>query len=160
MTSSATATRIRPIEHGSVRGYRAGCRGECCREAARRREATYRIYKARPKFEHGTVTGYYNHCCRCGKCKAAGSAYQAEYRRTHPRGQQVPPAPAIQAGRLPIEPLDAILKARGTSWHQVGVSGGSVNNWRRNGLPILVADFVACRLGHHPGEVWPEWWQL
>lgn len=32
---------------------------------------------------HGTANAYNNLGCRCDACRAAGSAYQAEYRRTH-----------------------------------------------------------------------------
>jgi len=31
---------------------------------------------------------------------------------------------------------------------------------RRGGLSIWTADAIACSLGKHPMEVWPDWWEL
>lgn len=34
----------------------------------------------REPWQHGSFTGYNNHGCRCDLCRAAGSAYQSQYR--------------------------------------------------------------------------------
>jgi hypothetical protein len=43
----------------------------------------------------------------------------------------------------------------------LGVGAASVAKWRAGlrGLPPAGADRIAVRLGVHPGELWPEWWQ-
>lgn len=63
---------------------------------------------------------------------------------------------------LPAEPLftmfngelsdvamaDALRKSRTT-----------IQQWRKQGIPIYQADEVACRIGLHPSHIWGEqWW--
>ena len=31
--------------------------------------------------------------------------------------------------------------------------------WMRKGIRWETADRMACRLGLHPGVIWPEWWE-
>lgn len=38
-----------------------------------------------------------------------------------------------------------------------GVTTRAVCRWRSNGLSLLQADRLACRLGYNPGSIWPEW---
>jgi hypothetical protein len=33
-------------------------------------------------FKHGSITGYYNHNCRCEPCKVAGKEYRDKRKRT------------------------------------------------------------------------------
>ncbi len=112
----------------------------------------YRENKQPPK-QHGTVTGYFTYRCRCGPCRAAGSEYFAAYRAEHPRR-------VTRLPNLPLEPLEALLHSRGMVWNDVA-GGTAVKEWRKNGIPALSADTVACRLGAHPFEVYGDlWWQL
>lgn len=60
--------------HGTERGYSAGCRESCCREAhriysAEKKQA--RIARGIPDYAHGTLNGYVNYDCRCDKCQIA-----------------------------------------------------------------------------------------
>lgn len=64
-------------------------------------------------------------------------------------------------GRLPIDVLRAYAEVR--SIHGLaavaGVTPRSVVRWRRDGsIPWRHADVVACRLGLHPANIWPELW--
>ena len=83
-------------------------------------------------------------------------------------------------GSLPLNPL---IKAAGLrsvlnrmGWHEdrwtdadcsmailsefVGCSRITVGRWGRQGVPVSVADEVACALGLNPVEVWgDEWWR-
>ena len=42
-----------------------------------------------PHFEHGTVTGYTNHKCRCDDCRGAWAAYVKTYRASNKERLQV-----------------------------------------------------------------------
>ena len=41
-----------------------------------------------------------------------------------------------------------------------GVSRRTVNRWRHAGIPLELADRLACAIGLHPSNVWPEWYEL
>ena len=41
----------------------------------------------------------------------------------------------------------------------LGVSHTSVDHWIERGVRWDTADKMACRLGLHPGSIWPEWWE-
>lgn len=60
--------------HGTERGYAAGCRQECCREAHRvyaARKKSERIARGIPEHVHGTSNGYNNYSCTCDRCQIA-----------------------------------------------------------------------------------------
>lgn len=42
----------------------------------------------------------------------------------------------------------------------VGVHRMQSYRWERFGLTIDAADDAANRLGMHPSELWPEWWEV
>lgn len=60
--------------------------------------------------------------------------------------------------RYPIAPL---AEALGGSVHVVaqrlGLSGSTWQQYRDNGVSPGVADRLACRIGRHPAELWPDW---
>jgi hypothetical protein len=66
------------------------------------------------------------------------------------------------AWRRPF-PLDALLHiTRETAadlGRRCGVNTRSLARWRAAGLTATVADRLAVRSGHHPAEVWPNWWE-
>lgn len=84
-----------PVPHGTYSGYtRHGCRCDGCREAAR---IYRRRYRTRSQFgsgkcvdrhetcphvdlEHGTMTSYTGHGCRCDPCRAFWRRYVREIR--------------------------------------------------------------------------------
>lgn len=79
--------------HGTVTGYRQGCRGEACpespscRDVAREYQREYRRkQRGVGEFEHGTTTGYYSRKCRCDSCREAMREYSREYRRKRREG--------------------------------------------------------------------------
>lgn len=60
--------------HGLERGYAAGCRKPCCREAHRiysQHKKEERIARGVPDHVHGTRNGYNNYGCHCDKCQIA-----------------------------------------------------------------------------------------
>lgn len=62
--------------------------------------------------------------------------------------------------RYPIEPLLAILEARGltTNHHRIlGVSSQGYRVILRSGVTEAAADRAATALGLHPAELWPDW---
>lgn len=80
-----------------------------------------------------------------------------------------PPRPTE---RFPFDPLIPIIERRyqqPAKCTHVTIAGktasvlqrpaSSVYKWMRSGLTVKAADQVAVRLGYHPGEIWPEWWQ-
>lgn len=62
--------------------------------------------------------------------------------------------------RLPLEPLVAAHGTVTALAAALGRSREQVARWRSGGLPLGSADSVACALGRHPAEVWPEWYAL
>jgi hypothetical protein len=62
--------------------------------------------------------------------------------------------------RLPLEPLVAAHGSVSALARTLGRSRAQVSKWRATGVPLLTADRVACALGRHPAEVWPQWWSL
>ena len=70
------------------------------------------------------------------------------------------------AERFSIEPLAAVVAGRTGSASStamiaqaVGVSGRTVQRWKRAGLSCWVADRAATELALHPSEVWDGWWE-
>lgn len=64
--------------------------------------------------------------------------------------------------RLSIEPLLERLEADSVAAaaRRLDVDRTRLYQWRRAGLTVARADVLAIAAGFHPGEVWPEWWQL
>jgi len=73
---------VRPVPHGTVRGYRRGCRCGTCADAMRYDGDKYRLARiGLTPPSHGR-SGYKNWGCRCDTCKAAGAVVnQAYYRK-------------------------------------------------------------------------------
>ena len=40
----------------------------------------------------------------------------------------------------------------------LGANYYSVQNWRKNGMTAVTADRIAVKLGKHPIELWPDFW--
>ena len=63
--------------------------------------------------------------------------------------------------RWPVEPLVVYGRAHGMSITRIGaLTGLSGSNWvhaRARGLTDHQADLAAVRLGLHPAELWPGW---
>ena len=64
---------------------------------------------------------------------------------------------------LPIRPL--LERTADQTRRQLATIAGTeprtLARWIRAGrIPIAAADRAACALGTHPGEIWPEWWDL
>ena len=83
-----------------------------------------------------------------------------------------PPASVATAhGGRPLErerfPFAPLLAAVGTTAPTavprragVNASGETIRSWLTTGLTVRMADRMAIGLGRHPGEIWPEWWDL
>ena len=67
---------------------------------------------------------------------------------------------AWKSVRYPIAPF---LALHPSSTHaelatRAGFSDSSrIHEWKSDGLPWLSADKLACSVGLHPANVWPEW---
>lgn len=63
--------------------------------------------------------------------------------------------------RLPFWRLERFLDA-GTSDRAIAgacrINHRSVAMYRAGGVPFLQADRIACRIGVHPANIWPEYW--
>ena len=64
--------------------------------------------------------------------------------------------------RYPVQPLLDAAGIRGADWaaetaFRLGISRRQVHRCVAQGLSWTQADRFACRLGHHPLNVWPEW---
>jgi hypothetical protein len=69
--------------------------------------------------------------------------------------------PAARQPRLSLEPLVARCGGNVSELARaVRVGRTQLAHWRRDGVPIDSADRLACGLGRHPAEVWPEWYHL
>lgn len=65
--------------------------------------------------------------------------------------------PACAAPRWPLEPLLAgVINAAET----FSVATSRLALYAEEGLPDHVADRWAVRIGRHPAEVWPEWFDV
>ncbi len=42
----------------------------------------------------------------------------------------------------------------------LGADDNTIRWWRANGLTLYQADRLACRLGHHPADLWPNYWDI
>lgn len=62
------------VRHHSEKGYSAGCRLQCCKDAHtayNRLMKIARIARGIPDHAHGTANGYNNYNCRCTPCQVA-----------------------------------------------------------------------------------------
>jgi len=112
-------------------------------------------------WRHGTRTGYIHHGCRCSSCTAANSKYDRErYEAQHPGA--LPKRCEVMPGNLSAEPLERIALSRRLAHasEDLGVSRTTWKQWRRVGLSPLAADRIAVRLGHHPIELWSDWYDV
>jgi hypothetical protein len=69
----------------------------------------------------------------------------------------------VSAPRQPRLPLEPLVVAHGSVTALADALGRprrQVSRWRSDGIPLFSADLVACALGRHPVEVWPEWFAL
>ena len=69
--------------------------------------------------------------------------------------------PPARQPRVSLEPL---LRRCGGNVSElsraVKIERTQLAKWRRDGVPIDSADRLACAVGCHPAEVWPEWYGL
>jgi lambda repressor-like predicted transcriptional regulator len=69
-------------------------------------------------------------------------------------------SPRARQPRLSLEPLVEYYGSVSTLARALGVERTQVAHWRSDGLPVDSADRIACSLGKHPAEVWPEWYTV
>jgi hypothetical protein len=107
---------------------------------------------------HGTRSRY-AYGCRCIECRAAKAGYdRARYVRRREAATEVNWG-IVEPGRLSAKPLDIIVRSReGYASAVLGVSGATWLEWKRIGIPWERADRVACKLGHHPIELFGDDW--
>lgn len=63
---------------------------------------------------------------------------------------------------LPAEPLFTLFHDYPTNRQIADAlrkSSSTIQQWRKQGIPIYQADEVACHIGLHPSHIWGEqWW--
>ena len=68
-----------------------------------------------------------------------------------------PPTPSRNERKLPLAPL---LAMTGANYPELADASGyatkSIAGWAQKGVPMSAADWLACRCGFHPCNVWPE----
>jgi hypothetical protein len=64
------------------------------------------------------------------------------------------------AVRLPARPLlDWLGPAAAHTVNALGYDRTIIYRWAERGIPDIVADQIACRLGVHPSAIWGDlWW--
>lgn len=91
------------------------------------------------------------------------------------------PYDRVPYDRLPVEPLEEALCARlarrgvrpagpgvgdpnlasaGELADLCGTTARTWHRWRTGGVPAPTADRVACDLGYHPLDIWPDWLEV
>jgi hypothetical protein len=77
-------------------------------------------------------------------------------------------AGARRMERLPFAPLEHVLAGitinREPCLHNpgalakvAGVTARQIYRWRTDGMTVLAADRVCCRINRHPAEIWDTW---
>lgn len=63
--------------------------------------------------------------------------------------------------RFPLATLRSAVHAESNAAlaRMLGVGNRSVTRWQHDGLGVDTADVLAVRLGRHPAEVWPDWYE-
>jgi hypothetical protein len=101
---------------------------------------------------HGTITGYKYHRCRCEPCRQANRQYARKLKgREYDR--QGPPL------YWPIQPL---FEAAGTDKFgelsiRTRIPARTLHRSFERGLTDNTADRAAIGLGLHPITIWPQW---
>ena len=62
--------------------------------------------------------------------------------------------------RLPFDPLARLADDTGALARLIGRPRRVVCRWKVDGVPYWSADAAAVRLGHHPANLWPEWFEV
>jgi len=63
------------------------------------------------------------------------------------------PAPLVAAvGDLSIHEVQEVIGVNSRTWSRYRNGTGTIS--------MDMADKYAVRLGMHPGEIWPEWWEV
>lgn len=72
-----------------------------------------------------------------------------------------PAEPALRLAERLFRPLPGTTEAGNRLLARVlGIDDRTVVYWKRHGLGPEAADRLAIALGRHPGDIWPEWWDL
>lgn len=101
------------------------------------------------------------------RCRLCHNACQARYKKR----RRLNPPESLPRIRLPFTPLEPFIVASPlddagqapgarTIAAQCGTTVQKARRWKRTGLTLDEADTAAVRLGCHPCEVWPDWWEL
>lgn len=91
--------------------------------------------------------------------REAAEAFEKELLAARTAGN---PDPTRQRARFDVRRLEEAAGADGATElaRCLGISTRQVLRLRHSGLTEVDADRYACRLGLHPGTVWPEWWSI
>jgi hypothetical protein len=105
---------------------------------------------------HGTQW-HYRQGCRCRPCR---SAWASENRKWYRRRLRRERARQLERARrrYPFGPVEQLADhwTAGELALRLGVHRSQLYRWRRYGVTVDQADTLACRVGRHPAELWPE----
>lgn len=109
-----------------------------------------------PHKARGWCTGHYKRWSRTGQLREADPLGAA------PPGSKptVPFEPVERLAALHIGPLPNRKKPVTHLLTTHGINREQASRWRKDGVPLDVADDLACALGEHPSAIWPEWWEV
>jgi transcriptional regulator with XRE-family HTH domain len=69
--------------------------------------------------------------------------------------------PAGDARRFDVEPVLALGLPIAELARRTGIDGAQFHRWKRGrSIPAARADQIACSLGLHPVQLWPDWFEL
>lgn len=63
----------------------------------------------------------------------------------------------VGADRFDPAPLIDLFADMSTASQMLGVTPRSLQRWRETGLPWGKADALAVKVGFHPSDLWPDW---
>ena len=101
--------------------------------------------------------------CRCDPCRDANRIYQHNYRQQRKYGKvnvdkdTKKTAPTnLYKVRLSIQPLLKFIEHENDTitGERFGVERSAVIRWKRDGVSIITADRLACKIGVHPYMIW------
>lgn len=91
-------------------------------------------------------------------CVACHAISNAAYRQKRDKPEPLHKGGSHEQMRLPFAPLERLYLLEYDNLSRV-FNGNSLKRWRTEGVPILTADELCCRIGRHPGEVYGQaWW--
>lgn len=69
--------------------------------------------------------------------------------------------PTKSVDRFDFKTFEEWVSSRdGLRLDDIGITTDIARGYRERGLSAVKADILAIRVGQHPGNIWPEWWEV